>query len=124
MKTSELTGALLDYWVAKAEGYEAEILKDDKGEFVVRTERFENGGHSRGPFFPSTNWLDGGPIIERERIVIAPNKQGWHWYAYTGGYWINESLMDYQIEEDGETGLIAAMRAYVASKFGDEVLDK
>ena len=113
MKTSELTGALLDYWVAKAEGYEAEILKDDKGEFVVRTERFENGGHSRGPFFPSTNWLDGGPIIEREQIKI----------EHVGEYWdalIVAKTADVYYQA-GPTPLVAAMRVYVASKFGDEV---
>lgn len=117
MKTSELTGAMLDYWVAKAEGYEAEILKDDKGEFVVRTERFENGGHSRGPFFPSTNWLDGGPIIERERISLLPGERNQVGPQIDG--WIAEARS--ARAQIGPMPLIAAMRAYVASKLGDEV---
>jgi hypothetical protein len=58
---------------------------------------------------PSTDWSQGGPIIERERISIT--HQVGRWAAQT-----DDDLFAY-----GPTPLIAAMRCYVASKLGDEV---
>ena len=58
----------------------------------------------------STDWAQGGPIIEREKTAIKENGYG-HWFAKVGtGKWMR-----------GPTPLIAAMRCYVASKLGDEV---
>ncbi|MDQ0082925.1 hypothetical protein J2W35_003284 [Variovorax boronicumulans] len=122
MKTSELTGGRLDYWVAKAEGRAVDYhdLGAHGGDFVTVVDPEQSGWVS---WSPSRSWSDGGRIIERERITIAASKQGWGWLAYTGGYWLNEALQDFDVEEYGETYLEAAMRAYVASKFGDEVPD-
>jgi hypothetical protein len=97
MKTSELTGAALDWAVAKCEG----VLM-----------RWERSTHDEAPleYSPSTDWVQGGPIIEREKIQIKENGHG-HWFAKIGkGKWLR-----------GPTPLIAAMRCYVASKLGDEV---
>lgn len=59
---------------------------------------------------PSTNWSQGGPIIEREGIVPHKNATDVAAYYYNkGGIY------------RGPTPLIAAMRCYVASKLGDEV---
>jgi len=57
----------------------------------------------------STNWLQGGPIIEREKITISDANEGW-----VAGY--NGTLSYF-----GPTPLIAAMRCFVASEMGDEV---
>jgi hypothetical protein len=57
----------------------------------------------------STDWAQGGPIIEREKIELTHD--GFEWWARI---WADE---DYE----GPTPLIAAMRCYVASKLGDEV---
>lgn len=101
MKTSELTEAALDWAVAKCEGV---INGDDLDIGFIR---------ERG-YTPSTDWAQGGPIIERECISI-----------YEHGYWVAEidlSEGDAMIQTSiGDTPLIAAMRCYVASKFGDEV---
>lgn len=61
---------------------------------------------------PSTNWVQGGPIIEREHISLSdPESQaGNEWRAWCGAW-----------NFSGSTPLIAAMRCYVASRFGDEV---
>lgn len=74
-------------------------------------------------FSPSTNWDDGGPIIERERIdVAAPDEfsDDERWFAgiYHGSA---RHATPRNCEMRGDTPLIAAMRAYVASKLGDEV---
>lgn len=64
-------------------------------------------------FRPSSKWAHGGPIIERERIEMRPESNGqWLGIAMVGS------------EAYGSTALIAAMRAYVASKFGSELPDK
>jgi hypothetical protein len=85
MKTSELTGAALNWAVACA--------------------RWGGGNFGIDGFSPSTDWAQGGPIIEREGIALLPPQ-----LAEMPGY-----------EGRGETLLIAAMRCYVASKLGDEV---
>lgn len=115
MKTSELTGAALDWAVAKAEGEEAEL---NKGEIV--TWRYIIGREFRLVWEPSNNWSQGGAIIEREEIGIkrnAPCSAGREWESSpsitakgAGGKW-----------GYGPTPLIAAMRCHVASKLGDEV---
>lgn len=93
MKTSELTGAALDWAVAKCEGVDVTHLYA--------------WDYSRNKF--STNWAQGGPIIERELLLLRP--YGLSWECSMGGTnWLK-----------GTTPLIAAMRCYVASKLGDEV---
>jgi hypothetical protein len=88
----------LDWAASKCEGIEWE-----PGDLAA--------GHYGPGFAPTTNWADGGPIIERGLIVISPDSQhGWRANPY----------MDLT-EFYGPTPLIAAMRCYVASVLGDEV---
>ena len=97
MKTSELQGAALDWAVATCEGFTWEQGDFDAGEY--------------GPGFkPSTDWAQGGPIIERERIELRGDGDG--------GWIAHDNLNP---EQKGPTPLIAAMRCYVASKLGEEV---
>lgn len=104
-KTSELTGALLDEAVFKAEGL------GYTRSTIIKMADFGSGrgGSMVSNNIPaySTDWNAGGPIIERERIDITSHGDGW-----SAGY---------GQAEYGQTPLIAAMRAYVASKLGQEV---
>lgn len=119
MKVAELEGVELDAAVAKAEGHEFRIGMD--GTIPTCWLKKEADGRpvaERYPptsaFDPSTYWAHGGPIIERERITLTPLGDG-DWDAvlvYKTG------AVSYGA---GPTPLIAAMRAYVASRFGDEV---
>jgi hypothetical protein len=115
MKVSELTGSALDYLVAKAEGYVMERQSDMqmiKGEhrILVGPQEYEL---MRYQYSPSTDWAQGGPIIERERMQIGhPAANNWH--ASLPETW----------GCSGPTLLVAAMRAYAASKYGDEVPDE
>ena len=96
MRTNELTGAALDWAVAKCEG----TLHDD--------------GSVSDYFQPSVDWEQGGPIIEMEGIgLVSPHDDINEWEAYHPT----------QVHDEyyGATPLIAAMRCYVASKLGDEV---
>ena len=94
IKTSELSGATLDWVVAKCEGY--------------------NPDNNPTDLYFSTDWAQGGPIIERELIAIRFICEG-RWESWWSG-WPKSSHAFY-----GPTPLIAAMRCYVASKLGDEV---
>ena len=95
IKTSELTVTALDWAVAKCEG-----IQDSE---FVRTHM------DAWPY--STDWAQGGPIIEREKIGV-----WWDgvWHAKYDGCRPDQV-------QDAYTPLIAAMRCYVASKLGDEV---
>lgn len=120
-RIAELEGGLLDAAVALVEG-----------EAFGR--RWEDWGAR--PY--SDDWHFAGPIIERERIALY-----WRSSILTDGQaWPSEegfvAGMEMSAELDGLSGdqsaviylryrmigltpLIAAMRAYVASKFGDEL---
>jgi hypothetical protein len=106
MKTNELTGAALDWAVAKAEME----LSEDGGQ-VHLTEHgvrwFEDTLNIA--YAPSTDWAQGGPIIERERIATWGDGD-LYWEAECGWAWAK-----------APTPLIAAMRCYVTLKLGDEV---
>lgn len=104
MKTNELTGAALDWAVAKCEGIQWEQGDLDAQEY--------------GPGFePSTNWAHGGPIIEREEIALEPMTHDEH-----GDGWLATRVEGPAVcMEFGPTPLIAAMRCFVASCLGDEV---
>ena len=105
VKTSELTGAALDWAVAKCE----ESLGLDNAERFLRDHRI--GFTTRY----SETWSQGGPIIEREGICLYFNPEdadAFEWHAEDRSH---------ALYLEGPTPLIAAMRCYVASKLGDEV---
>lgn len=89
VKTSELTGRALDWAVRQVTGHQ--FLR----------------------YRPSTDWDQGGPLIEQ--------------HQYNLNYDVSQSPNVWQADNDldevgnGPTQLIAAMRAIVSSKLGDEV---
>ena len=115
MRTSELSGAALDWAVAKCEGLLCFGYRTDGERFAVELSDGEVEG-----FMPSTDWAQGGAIIERERLQLSPglahDEHGWSAVRY-------DHLFDDDLDcfMGGDTPLIAAMRCYVASKLGDEV---
>ena len=115
MKTSELTGAALDWAVAKCEGYEIVRMRGNEITFLDRT---DDGALNERQIGYSTDWAQGGAIIEREKIDVM--WCGDRWCAYTADAECTTGD-DRQLVTEGSTPLIAAMRGYVASKLGDEV---
>jgi hypothetical protein len=121
--TSTLTGALLDAAVAKAEGQEPEIVpyrvSGGMGITFVRDEPVCQVGAEH--FEPSSRWEHGGPIIEREGIALV--RPFGLWDAAVNGFVDTEGGISSRTgeAEDAPTALVAAMRAYVAAKLGDEV---
>lgn len=117
-KVSELDGALLDAAVAKAVGIPLVL----RGGAIV-TDSYDE--HHLAPAQPySRLWALGGPIIERERITVQAAQAG-DWRAFLGDGTTNAGTgrraSAPMIQERGDTPLIAAMRAYVASKLGETV---
>ena len=136
MKTSELIGPALDWAVAKCEGKFLTLfdthfrgLSLNSGHSLSRTDQLLSTQPLKGKWCMlvgngfsheiqnySTNWSQGGPIIERE---------GLHWgfgglkdgvrtvVASKRGHMQKPML--------GPTPLIAAMRCLVSAKLGDEV---
>lgn len=105
MKTNELTGDALDWAVAKCEGENsvASCYYDDD------TPLYLDEAHEP-TWNPTTDWAQGGPIIEREKIT---------WDGMAARIFVPERNCSICVY--GPTTLIAAMRCYVASKLGDDV---
>jgi hypothetical protein len=101
VKTSALTGAALDWAVAKCEV---------GAEFI---------GEIDDPHFYSTDWALAGPIIEREKIEITKGNPLYFPEGNENGDYYEDLWIAGKYH--GQTPLIAAMRCYVASKLGDEV---
>lgn len=114
VNVSKADGPVLDWLVAKCRGKGLD-LKHPKDPWLTVDGIADQPLHS---YTPSTDWAQGGPIIEREEIGIrrnVPCSRGREWEASpsilakgAGGKW-----------GYGSTPLIAAMRCYVASKLGD-----
>jgi hypothetical protein len=97
MKTSELKELALDYVVAGLHGYTPNPATRASAWIAY-----------------STDWAEGGPIIERERISTQTTENHWEADVTTesGAF----------VRSCGPTPLVAAMRCFVASKLGDDVV--
>ena len=103
VKVNEASGPVLDWMVQEAEFQHEPSHK----EWVMES---HHKGETTHPY--SSDWLWGGPIIEREGLLLKPLFLPSGWYA--------EDYMDIH-NAQGPTPLIAAMRCFVASKLGEEV---
>lgn len=122
MKTRNLSGVALDWAVEKCEEFH-------HWSPVVHKQCVKD---VQGAYHPSTNWSQGGPIVEREGIYLRAVRYGGH---PMNGQWLAQesdsntgTMVQWVKREDwrrhyyaGPTLLIAAMRCYVASKLGDEI---
>jgi hypothetical protein len=141
VKTQIIEGVFLDCVVAEAEGWNIQIIplvecgnpqvlrRDVKEDTLTLIHHWPHGwslgeyggwedgiAWNRVRYRPSCDWSQGGPIIEREEMRLRPdchdtNKWGAakYWPDGRSEWWF------------GNTILVAAMRCYVASKFGDEI---
>lgn len=111
IKVSEASGPVLDWMTTKAKGY---------GAFVLEPNGFLEA-HHHGHNNYSTDPTQGFAIIEREAIDVvaygaatSTPKNPDYWEA-------SVAMPDEIVVQTGPTPLIAAMRAYVCSKLGEEV---
>lgn len=118
LKTSELTGTALDWAVARREFPDA---SNEEIQYFIRPpyrnyQEFEDdyddendGEEQKFWYHPSSDWAQGGPIINREKITVEWTGEGWMAYIRH-----DEEFFD-------PKSLVAAMRAYVADRFGDDI---
>lgn len=121
MKTAELTIPALAFWVHKANGT---LDRDIPNAAFADWMAFVN---DTGACPLPLNWALAGPIIEREGIsVVFDTWDGAasQWSAGLGFKSQDRDVHYWEHEQVGPTPLIAAMRAYVASVFGEEVLEE
>lgn len=111
MKVAELAGSKLDYWVARAENVPVRCMGDAYCKEPA-------GAHGAGSWSPSSDWAQGGPILDRHNIVVGR----WKGLGYAATI---DALPENTLEVTafGSTYLEAAMRCCVASAFGAEVPD-
>ena len=111
VKVSESVGSVLDWMVMVARDGASVTLDEDL--WIV------HDGIADMPldaYTPSTDWSQGGPIIEREDINLRSHmgtdreQSAFLWRNHAPAFRMR-----------GATKLIAAMRCYVASKLGDIV---
>lgn len=110
IKTSELTNIALDWAVCRALHPKADMSAthvwlytgDGEDDFLIEK--------------TSTDWSQGGPIIDQEKISVIHMEGTQHWVARKF-----HPACDTTPKSEGPTSLIAAMRCYVASKLGEEV---
>jgi hypothetical protein len=96
-----LEGNALNYAVAIAEGF-----SNSSAASIVIMQTYQ----------PSTNWRQGGPIIEREQITLDCRSH----HSWEARIWAIH-LDNFVDAKYNSTPLIAAMRCYVASKLGEVV---
>lgn len=117
-KVSELICERLDAAVAKAAGlefYTEEHPTDPPRPFAC----WVRAGDDLVMFRPSMDWSDGGPFFEREQIIWRHHDDGRiEACVMRGVIGVNRRRVGKQF---GATLLQAGMRAFVASKFGEEV---
>jgi hypothetical protein len=108
VKTSELQGAALDWAVAKC-AYDNPVIVENGIPYLTSME-----GHRIKRACPSSDWAQGGPIIERARLKLRCDERTDRtlWVAATAYSTFAAS---------GPTPLVAAMRCYAAFKLGDEI---
>ena len=111
MKVVDAIGAQLDWMVAKCEGLKCDVPAYADRPWVRVTDPC--GLQYVCPEY-STNWAQGGPIIERERISI----RQWTNVPIVHAYMPHD---DAPWALDGTSPLVAAMRCYCSFKLGDEV---
>lgn len=110
VKTSELTGAALDWAVAVAVGHT--ITGDSVQDGFILVGAGCDGDLQR-EFAPSTDWAQGGPLID-EYIGAASGPTNARSYSIAC---FKGSVLSHR----GQTILIATCRAVVACKLGDVV---
>lgn len=113
-KTQDLTGAALDWAVAKCEDKNGVLHDDGITRCIVIA---APSGVYKGRYTPTVNWAQGGPIIDsmvREGLRLTGYRS-----LPTDPTSCQAQIGN--IVTGGQTPLIAAMRCYCSFKLGNEV---
>lgn len=119
MNVSDLTGVALDYWVARGlHDFVREIYFTDSGE-TVSIRGNDRGRPWDGRFTPSTSWEAAGAVLERaQRLEVRERTDS------GAAHCVAEFLGGHRtVEGRGDSLRVALLRAFVVSRFGDNVDD-
>lgn len=126
IKTKDLTGIELDWAVAAIIFEEEPLIGYDGRKRCLGWIDFDSLDYDsvyseylefhpfQKQFNPSTDWVDGGPIIEKEKIGLT--NEGADWWRADLATTPAKHFFGY-----GPTPLIAAMRCFCSANLGDEV---
>ena len=136
VKTAELSGKALDWAVAKSAGFEP--ITDRPACKLVGfylDNPPDTTSVSGFPFSPSNNWAQGGPLIDKYKVMLTPpnnlvhrnfgsfdKRNGW----YESGHWGSTIFGKDRVHRRAafhhpDSPLIVAMRAIVQFVMGDAV---
>jgi hypothetical protein len=132
-RVADLAGAQLALWVAQAAGiclHDGPTRKEcgnwGTDYFCVACGKETSDGPDKMSWRPHENWSQGGPIIDNQKISFVVTDWGdadLDWAGYEPCLQSMTGMAYDGVTATGPTPLIAAMRAFVASKFGDKVND-
>jgi len=112
-KVSELEGAKLDYWVAKALNW-----GEREGTWWSENIPLYRCRGTIAELSPSRTWAACGPLIQECKVEIVPWNEEAPFIACVA------SCDKQRCDQVGESPLEAACRAIVASVYGEEVPDE
>lgn len=120
VKTQDLSGAALDWAVAQVDGVKTIMMAPRKDQPKEPFALFGSlaltiGGEDQSSYAPSTCWHCGGPLIEAYKLDLGAPLEN------KNGPWNANTEWGHPLGYQGDTPLIAACRAIVASHFGDTV---
>lgn len=126
IKTSELEGAALDWAVAMAIGESPHAVSRNAPDGTLLA---CDVMLSKELFTPSTDWIQGGPLIAECGVSVVSAEKCGDFVDFTGWGATTDAVVllveawghPRVIQEQGATPLIAACRAIVASKLGETV---
>ena len=134
IKVSEANQLQVDWMVATAQGLpikhdpmgfksgsEAGFWIWDESKNGIQTKIGRIGG-AGGGYSPTTNWAQGGLIIDNHKIDIKWSPARVECFATIAVLWPKELACGLRsVCRHAPTALLAAMRAYVVSVLGDEI---
>lgn len=119
IKTAELTGAALDWAVAKCLGIRVYIGRYEHtmtGPCLLDADLVDMNTDGPQELKFSRDWAQGGPIIEREEITIDYRDS-----ETQARKWCDSRQNFIEARASKRQGLIAAMRCFCCSKLGEEI---
>ena len=122
IKTADLIGPALDWAVGVAASMPIHVSKQTKFPTFnkVLCRMGDDDSTDFRAYTPSSNWSQGGPIIEREMINVKSNLARMREHPEYD-WWADCPEKRICVSFNGPTPLVAAMRCYCCSKLGNEV---
>lgn len=115
VKTQDLSGAALDWAVARAEGLKAAVFPSSPHYVYI-----DGSGFGCGPYHPHEYWAQGGLLLSKYLIDITVERKDL-FFAYVCDDCGMPATSGEVYGCFGPTHLIAACRAIVASVLGETV---